>query len=181
MLLHDVRNIELIDVDDVIRSWNHFLNYIWNRENPNNKKPIPKTWDIVAHYGSEIIEFYQVKHAEELYTNAPVMEGALEFLYELKNIRDIYLLSTQPNKEIEEYTEYWLIKNSIPFTDYKFTHDKSEVKGNHLLDDWPRNLEKVLQAKSSIPVCFDQPWNQDWKGQRVKTHQEFLNIVRNHQ
>ena len=58
--------------------------------------------------------------------------------------------------------------------------DKSEFEGDYLLDDRCPELENILQGRKSVPVCFDQPWNQDWKGLRVHNYQEFLNIVRNH-
>ena len=179
-LIYNPKETELIDCDDVIRDWNPFLNQIWNRENQNNQKPLPMAWDLKKHYGPEIAEFYQVKHAEEIYTRAPVIDGALHFLHKLRKIRQIYLVSSQPTKQIEEYTKYWIIDKQIPFDYYKFTHDKGSVKGDHLFDDGIHNLESALNSKNSIPVCFNQPWNQDWKGLRVYSHQEFLDIVKNH-
>ena len=55
-----------------------------------------------------------------------------------------------------------------------FTQDKSEFIGDYLLDDCTANLERIRQERNSIPVCFDQPWNQDWKGLRVESYNKFL-------
>ena len=180
MIIYNPEEVELIDFDDVIREWNPHLNKIWNRENPNNQKSLPTAWDLKKHYGPEIVEFYQVTHAEEIYIKAPLIKGALEFLHELSKIKFIYLVSTQPNQQVEEYTRDYILKNTVPFNELIFTKDKSSVKGNHLLDDGTHNLERVLEIKSSIPVCFNQSWNQDWKGLRVYNYNEFLDIVKNH-
>ncbi len=180
MLIYNPKETELIDIDDVIKDWNPYLNYVWNRENPHNQKSLPQTWHLAEHYGLEIIPFYQIKHAEEIYTKAPLIPGALDFLNELRKIKKIYLVSSQPSKETEEYTEYWIINKRIPFDLIKFTNDKGSIKGNHLLDDGVHNLESALNSKKSVPVCFDRKWNQDWKGLRVYNYNQFLDLVKNH-
>src|SRR3989344_9106796 len=126
MLIYDPKETELIDIDDVVRDWNQHLNFVWNRENPHRKKGLPQNWDLKKHYGPDIVEFYQVKHAEEIYTKAPVIPGAIEFLIELSRIRAVYIISSQPNKQIEEYTEYWLKINKIPRDGTIFTHKKGD-------------------------------------------------------
>ncbi|AJF62974.1 MAG: hypothetical protein QT11_C0001G0845 [archaeon GW2011_AR20] len=184
-LIYNPKETELMDIDDVIRDWNPFLNQVWNRENPSRKKNLPGSWDLANNYGSDITEFYQQKHAEEIYLKAPLVPGAREFLNELAKIRLIYLVSSQPNEQIEEYTKHWVIINQIPFSYYKFTHNKGSVFGNHLLDDGVHNLESALESGRSAPVLFKRDWNQNeigkrWKGLFVETHQEFLDLVRNH-
>lgn len=182
MLIYNPRKTELVDIDDIVRDWNPFLNVIWNRENPTRKKSLPRIWNLLEHYGSDIVEFYQVRHAEEIYTRAPLVEGALGFLNELRKIRKVFLLSSQPSKQIEEYTEYWLILNRVPFDHYEFTHDKGAYEGNHLFDDGIHNLEAALKSKKSIPICFERNWNMGkWYPElTVRTHQEFLDLIRNH-
>lgn len=181
-LIYNPKKTELIDIDDVIRDWNPFLNYIFNRENPSRKKGLPQDWDLIKHYGLDIVEFYQVKHAEEIYTEAPLMNGAMEFLNELRKIRKIFLISSQPNKQTEEYTKYWMIDKGIPFDYYKFTHNKEDYEGNHLLDDGIHNLEAALKSGKSTPICFQREWNMGkWHPKyTVKTHQEFLDLVGNY-
>src|SRR3989344_6645073 len=117
MLIYDPKKTELVDIDDVVRDWNPHLNFVWNRENPHRKKGLPQNWDLTKHYGPDIVEFYQQKHAEEIYTKAPLVLGALDFLYELGNIRTVILLSSQPNEQLEEYTKYWLVKNKVSYYD----------------------------------------------------------------
>jgi 5'(3')-deoxyribonucleotidase len=175
------KEIELIDIDDVLRDFHNFLNFVWNREHPNNKVTnSPLTWDLKSIYGKEIIEFYSEKHAEEIYTKALPLQGAIPFMYKLADLKIIYLISTQPNKKTEEYTRYWIRKKEIPFKELIFTHDKSIIKADYLLDDAVHNLERVAIMKNAKPVCFDRPWNKSWKGPRVKTHLEFYDIVLNH-
>ena len=175
-----IRGRELIDLDDVIRDFNPHLNFVWNRENPNNKKNLPRSWNLSENYGHGINEFYQEKHAEEIYTKAPVIPGAIRFLEELMRIKQVYIITKQPNKKIEEYTKYWIKKNKVPRDELKFMQDKTKIRGNYLLDDAVDNLEAVKNARSSTPVCFNRKWNREWTGLRVYNYDQFLDLVRNH-
>ena len=172
--------VELIDVDDVIRDFNGCLNKLYNKYHPKNQKSSLTTWDMTKHYGPDIVNFYQIKHAEEIYTTAPIIPGAIEFLLELSKVGVVHLISSQPNKQIEQYTEYWIKANNVPYDELTFTHKKGDYEGNHLLDDATHNLEAAFNSKKSVPVCYNQLWNQDWKGLRVYNHREFLDLVRNH-
>jgi len=42
------------------------------------------------------------------------------------------------------------------------------------------NLEKVLKEKSSFPVCFDRPYNQEWVGSRAFGYKGFFRILEMH-
>jgi 5'(3')-deoxyribonucleotidase len=175
-------DIELIDCDGVIRDFVKILNKVYNREYPDNQfhgKITEYNLSKVYPIGEDIGKFYSELFAEEIYTQAEVFPGALKFLNELVKYKKIYIFTTQPNKKVEEYTEYWLNKNNIPYDSLIFTKDKRLVKGQYLLDDYTKNLERVSEAKSSIPICFNQDYNQDWKGPRVYNYNKFLEIIKN--
>jgi len=180
--MQDYREIELIDCDGVIRDFVGKLNDVYNREY-SDKKFYGKitSYDLSLFYpiGKEINNFYAEIHAKEIYTRAEVMPGAIEFLNELMKHKKVYIFTRQPSKQAEKYTEEWVDVNKIPHDSLLFTEDKRLIKAQYLLDDYTNNLKKVSDAKSSIPVCFNQDWNQDWNGPRISYYNKFLEIVKN--
>ena len=121
-------------------------------------------------------EFF-IQHANNLFYEAPPYPGAIEFVKDLK--KDGYNISivTHQLKETERYTLGWITEHHMPYDSIHFSKDKSMVKGKLLIDDCVDNLEKCVN--NSLVVCLNQPWNQDWKGDRVNSYDELGTYVRN--
>lgn len=168
-----------IDIDGVIRNFTGKLEEVYLRENPTHKILRRDVYDL-AHWfpiGKEIYKFAYEIHATEIYTKASLYPGGKNFLTKLAKMSEVIFVTHQPNKNLEYLTLEWIYKNELPHHDVIFTKDKSNFKGDYLLDDYTENLKRVDEMKSSRPICFNQPWNQDWKGQRVKSYNEFLEII----
>ena len=131
--------------------------------------------------GEEIYEFWFKEHPSEIYLRAKAYVGAIEMMYDLRQQgNEVIIVSKQPYKHLEDLTRTWLNLNNVPNHGIKFTQDKGEFEGDFILEDSPIDLKSIAEARNTKPICFNQPWNQDWKGKRVKTHKEFLDLVRNH-
>jgi 5'(3')-deoxyribonucleotidase len=94
----------------------------------------------------------------------------------LKQYGKIQIISSQ-FKGLENLTLEWLDKYKVPYDEVHFTWDKSNVKTDVLLDDYPENLKKM--PKETLKVCYDALYNQDWTGTRVKNLREFVNLIEN--
>ncbi len=108
--------------------------------------------------------------------NAPPYPGAIEALRKWEDKSEIVIVTAQP-PEFRYPTFAWIGNHAIPTNEVKIIYEKHTVDGIALLDDFPDNLE--LFAKTNrLAVCLDQPWNQhDWEGPRVKTVDEFFQLV----
>lgn len=73
-------------------------------------------------------------------------------------------------------TVLWLRDGGFPLAPLHFTNKKTDVMGDILLDDATHHLE-AWRATGRRAVCFSQTWNQDWDGERVYSHNEFLSLV----
>jgi len=176
-----------IDVDGVLRKLFERLREVYLEYYPTHKVAHIEEWgdyNIAKYFpiGKKIYPFWFKWHADEIYLKAATYNGAIEFMRDLKqNGEFVIIVSQQPNKHIEFLTNKWLIDiNKIPHDSIIFTNDKTSFRGSFILDDYTKNLEKILNAGTAIPVCMDRPWNKDWKGLRVYNYNDFLDIIRNH-
>ena len=169
-----------IDIDDVIRDFVGKLKEIYFREYPSHKLIKEDVWNMSLWFPieKEIYKFAFETYAKEIYIQARTYENALEFLIKLRKNNRVILVTKQPSKKLEGLTKEWLEIKNIPYDGLIFTQDKSEFAGDYLLDDSTANLERIKQVKRSIPICFDRPWNQDWKGPRVKSYDNFLELIK---
>ena len=53
-----------------------------------------------------------------------------------------------------------------------FAKDKRVIAGDILIDDGIHNLEASVDTE--IPICFNQPWNKEWKGLRINKLEELI-------
>ncbi|MEJ2050598.1 MAG: hypothetical protein P8Y60_12325 [Calditrichota bacterium] len=101
-----------------------------------------------------------------------------------RRLEDFFPIGDQIYKSQPDFsrasTYLWIGKHNIPTNEIHVTHYKSEINGYALLDDFIDNLDE-FHATGRLAVCFDQPWNRDWKGPRVKTVDQFFNFVQDSQ
>ena len=169
-----------IDIDGVIRDFVNKTEEVYFREYPSHKLIRRDVFDISLWFpiGKEIYKFAFETYSKEIFTQAQLYENAFDFMVKLHKDNFVILVTNQLTRNLEELTKEWLEIKKISYDELIFTKDKSEFIGDYLLDDCTANLEKIRQEKNSIPVCFDRPWNQDWKGFRVKSYNEFLELIK---
>lgn len=46
---------------------------------------------------------------------------------------------------------------------------------NFIVDDSPKNLDDIVKHGGRA-ICFNQPWNQEWKGERVYGFNQLINF-----
>ncbi|MBN2366642.1 MAG: hypothetical protein EH225_12100 [Calditrichaeota bacterium] len=167
----------LIDLDGVIRDFIGSLIRVYNRIHPHhdvlpvNSRKLEEFFPI----GHKIYEFMEPGYIEEIMEEADVYPGALEALNRWKNDFDLVVVTAQP--DISKASTYiWIGKNRIPANEVHITYYKSKIDGIALLDDFTDNLREFADT-GRLAVCLDQPWNQHWKGPRVKTVDEFFRLV----
>ncbi len=168
-----------VDIDGVIRDFMGKLKEVYSREYPEHKLIREDIYDLSSWFPieKEIYKFGFEIYATEIFSEAQIYLGVKEFLKKIYDNHKLVFISNQSNKNLEKLTVGWIKQNELPYHEIIFTKDKSIFKGDYLLDDYTENLKRVDEIKSSIPVCFDRPWNQDWKGQRIKSYNEFLEII----
>ena len=70
----------------------------------------------------------------------------------------------------------WLDKHRIPYRDICFLGNKPDVGADVYIDDGPHNIIQ-LRAAGFNAIVFDQPYNQDLDGPRVKDWAELEEMV----
>ena len=160
-----------IDIDGVLRDQTTALKNKYLEVYPEHKdliKPVT-AWGIHEFYpiGKEIYKLWFGEWCKECMEDAPIFDGALEFMQALKDAgHKVYLLTSQPIRT-ERYTLAWVDKHHIPHDGILFCSDKGLTRFDVLLADGEHNL-KAFASCNALAVAFDQPWNQEWTGPRVK-------------
>jgi 5'(3')-deoxyribonucleotidase len=178
--------IALIDLDSTITHTLHgWLKVLNLSQGKNIKISDLKTWDSLYHYFGKkesqqalfSVGFYQ-KHIEPI-------EGALDFLLELKAIGFEVKLLTATAKDPSKI-EY--INTHFPniFSELMFRQDKGGVFGDIILDDHPEHVINHVRNHNSLGFLYshegtyqynDVLWNNP-RFFRVPNYQKILDILR---
>jgi len=116
-------------------------------------------------------DFY-VKNAQRIFEFGAVEDGTRELIEKLKRRECHIALVSHQFRGAEHYSTKWLERNDIYYDSLHFTKDKNLVNTDVLLDDCPANL-----IRHKNPVCMNQPWNQEYKGKRIRKLEELLDII----
>ncbi len=167
----------LIDLDGVVRDFVGSLIRVYKRVYPDhdilpvNSRRLENFFPV----GQEIYQFMAPGYIEEIVENADAYPGAVEALQRWESEFDIVIVTAQPEFS-RAGTFIWIGRHKVPTNEVHISYYKSEIEGFALLDDFVDNLEEFA-ATGRLAVCLDQPWNQQWKGPRVKSVQEFFERV----
>jgi len=169
----------LIDLDGVVRDFVGSLTKIYKYHYPDHDvQPIvSRRLEDFFPIGDQIYKFVKSEQIEKIMADADAYPGALDALDKWKDKFDIVIVTSQPDFS-RAATYMWIGKNDIPTNEVHVTYYKSEIDGYALLDDFIDNLVE-FQSTGRLAVCFDQPWNRDWEGPRVKTVDEFFRLIEN--
>jgi 5'-nucleotidase len=134
-------------------------------------------WDMhkIVHpsVGEKIYDFLQLPDA---YDRVEPIDGALEGVNRLREMGHRVVFVTSTNVYQNGAKLKWLerhgfleLKNGFLSPDYVEMKDKSLIRADVMIDDYPKNLEGFFGSQ----LLFTQPWNQDesrfnrrddWKG-----------------
>ena len=174
-----MRKIISIDIDEVLRNFVQSLQKVYQEKYPKDWiKPVTG-YKLAPFFekGVAINKFFSEDYAIEIFCSATAIESETKLTYKLHELGYFILLnSNQPNAECDKLALKWIVMNNIYYDALILTPDKSIVKCDVHLDDATHHLE-ALKQKGIRAVAFDRPWNQDWTGERVKTHQEFIDLI----
>ena len=167
----------LIDLDGVVRDFVGSLIRVYKRVYPDHDVLPVSSRRLEKFFpaGEEIYQFMAPGYIEEIVEKADAYPGAVEALQRWESEFDIVIVTAQPEFS-RAGTYIWIGRNKIPTNEVHISYYKSEIEGFALLDDFVDNLEEFA-ATGRLAVCLDQPWNQKWKGPRVKSVQEFFELV----
>lgn len=147
--------------------------------------PLDRSWgfdewgfgegDFNRHHHKAVIE-------ERLFANLPAIAGARDSLWRLSDsgiwIRVIThrLYVNWGHAVAVADTVDWLDAQGIPYRDICFLGDKPEVGADVYVDDAPHNIEALRVAGNEV-IVFDQPYNRDFAGPRVRDWGELEPLV----
>ena len=171
----------LIDLDGVVRDFVGSLLRVYNRVHPKHKVQTVNSRRLEDFFpiGPGIYKFMEPGLAEEIIENALPLPDALEALKRWKNEYEIVIVTSQP-ENIRALTYTWIGKHDLPTNEVHITFQKTAIAGAVLLDDFTDNLQEFADS-GRLAICLDQPWNQDWAGLRVKTVDEFFQLIQKYQ
>jgi len=167
-----------IDIDGVLRDFTGSLQHQHRIDFPEIVlKPITD-WGIEKFFpmGKHIYDYIYKYRAKEIFELAYAYDEAEWMMRELQRAgHDIWIITAQP-RGTEQHTIRWLDVHDIEYDHLVFTNQKQHVECGTYLDDAPGYLQQLSLTGRNV-VAFDRPWNQKWDGPRVKTHQEFLDLI----
>ena len=119
------------------------------------------------------VKFFKEK---EFYETQPALPGAKEFLRELMQKADVFLVTAVAVEFMgERITRIRELFPEFPLDHVIMGKRKDLMQADVILDD---RVENLLETKCALPVLFDQPWNSKATGLiRVNDYGSFLTLI----
>ncbi len=118
----------------------------------------------------------------DFFTNLEPMPGAIDGMKSLIDMgHDVKIASKTPlSAGVSYHGKIEWIRKHLPFfnlNNFVALQKKHFLIGDVLLDDSASNIEEFRNTGREA-VVFDRPWNRNVSGKRVKTWDEFVNMVK---
>jgi 5'(3')-deoxyribonucleotidase len=165
----------VLDVDGVMRNAIAAVLKVYNTE---YCPPVPVKYGDIKQYDLSIAmplvkswsEFFK-NHGEIIFRQAEACEPHTGEL--VASVREKYFLhvaSNQIGMKNKIFTLEWLEEQRVSYDHISFPgFGKSIMRGDKIIEDCIDNL-----AGFAHPTCYTQPWNTEWKGDRISSLAEFL-------
>lgn len=170
-----------LDLDGVVYEWDKTARYMLRQHLDTLNRPVPTelffpatTWDsiqTVVSPGDWDWLWTDAIH-DGLYRYGHVVRGAIEGVRTLTNLGDVVVVTSRPKAAVND-TLAWLsmMLNRATLSGIVIQSNgqhKSEVHPtpNVYIDDALHVADDILDNTSSFMVLFDQPWNQEYDGDR---------------
>lgn len=175
-----------IDLDGVIRNFNHQHNLIYERERisiekykhlkeiPANFEPPKYSFKDNEEYSKELLEYVWENFQTEMFKFAPIYEGAEFFVKYVFNLfPSAVFITHQYTVEAKKATQDWLRKHGFIESTIFEEGDKKWRHIDILVDDKISNLEKCIENGKKA-FCIGRPWNTSWDS---KTRGDFSSCL----
>ena len=176
-----------VGVDNVVRATIEFLHDLFKLSNPAFDEPFQEIeeWDLrkFDKDSTVLTLFFKNCTASRVFTNAnaPEIPMAKETIAALRKDGHQIVFATHQNPGNEGHTLEWLRNHGFEYDALFFGENKSLVDADVIIDDRVETLQSFHKKNGTLAICFDQPWNRDWKGERVQTWQDVPELIKRHQ
>lgn len=172
-----------VDVDEVLRDNISNMLKVYNEEYGDNKTlsdihdfQVDKVFTKVSELtGETASKYFFETHAQEVFTDADVIEGAKEAIDILRNYGKVIIVTYQKNTENKIRTLEWLDKHDIKFDSICFTRDKSIVNADYMIDD---NDWNFIGCNCCHGILINRPYNQQSNLVEIKNKSNCCDISR---
>jgi 5'-nucleotidase len=172
----------LVDMDGVLADFNRALYEAWEKEYPRESLDVPET-RIKSMLHEEPQEKRQrirkLYHAPGFYRSLTPIKGGIEAVREMaKRGHGVFICSSPVtntyciSEKIEWVMEYLgdeFVRRTV------ITKDKTLVKGDILIDDWPDVTGAAVPEWEH--VVFDQPYNKHITDKRRITWDTYIEVL----
>lgn len=177
------------DADGVLYGF-HLAIGMWLREHRSWDSEIlvpTSTWEFYEEWGMTVDEFL-FEYAEavradvifsigETDTEGVALARRLAGLgHRIHLVTDRSLPGVENESRIQTYR--WLSEVGLPAHSVTFSADKTCVDVDLFLDDRPSNYREIEELGESVPILWNQPWNESMRhARRVKSWDEWNDLV----
>lgn len=148
--------------------------------------PSPTTFSFVEAGWCSTTDEYFALHAgavnNGMFRNMSIYAGATDAVKRLREkgirvevVTSRFLPGTDPERVMAD-TKAWLAEHGIEYDDIHFTDTKADAGCDLYIDDAPHNIV-ALQASGKQTIIFEQQYNVDCLGDRVKDWDELEKLV----
>lgn len=115
----------------------------------------------------------------EIFSNDPVIirdgetyEEMYQVLKRFCTMHDVYIVTARNTPGCETQSRVatfkWLEEKwpGMPWSGIIISNDKTCINADIFIEDSVDNMKALLEA-GTLPICMDQPWNQDWPAERI--------------
>jgi 5'(3')-deoxyribonucleotidase len=159
------KKIIKVDIDGVLRNLSIGMCEVYNHEfgtkyTPNdiNKYNVNNVFTMCEEFlHISAFDFFFKKYGFFVFRHSPMFENAkkaIDLLHD--NGYRIVIVSSQTSFESRKLTLEWLDANEIYYDDICFTSQKGMVKGDYIVDDYPKYLD-LCDGENQILI--DAPYN----------------------
>lgn len=154
------------DVDGVLRDFAHQMVKVFNKHYPQMAGLVTDpdawtNWKIAEQFpiGNQIFELME-EEAEEVFYDAPLIEGALDGFKTLKKAGYKIIIISAQHGATGKWTLEWLSSRGFKPEEIYFEEDKHKMIGyyDYMVEDNPRNIVNIFEA-GGRPIVFDHMYN----------------------
>lgn len=169
-----------VDLDGVVYDFRQAIRGWIALTTGDDPGPAADSWDFHAAWGLTDDNFRELFHegvkAGFVFAVGQPIPGAVDALEILHREHTIHIVTDRPMDGAEDNTRRWLRQHHIPHDALTFTADKCSVPADLMVEDRVENLQ-ALAAAGVRAICYSQPWNSEWAGERVVCWGDVLDLV----
>lgn len=155
----------LVDMDGTLVDLNYkWIYYMNNRHKTQWKLEDIKTWDATT--GND---WFEILRIPGFFADLPFMGDGRYWIENIAKRHELFIVTSPATWEAATDKFRWVhtnlrIPGIIPSMErLVLTRGKYVVRGDIMVDDYPKNLEKwKAENPEGYCILYDQPWNRDY-------------------